>query len=264
MAEFTVEELQARLGTRFVGRQAELYETIDSTNTRAVQAAQEGAPDGTLILAEWQSQGRGRLGRRWLAPTGSSLLLSLIFRPPLKPSQAQRMTMVCSLGAVAAIARVAGLQVQVKWPNDLLLEGKKLGGVLTELGMGEQRALAYVVVGMGINVNLDPTILGDVLTPATSLQAVLGRPVSRLDLLAALLEEIEARYEKLRAGWSPREEWRAHLATLGQHVEVKAGEELIQGTAEDIDEDGALLVRTPEGELRRILAGDVTLRGRRS
>ncbi|MCD6521053.1 MAG: bifunctional biotin--[acetyl-CoA-carboxylase] synthetase/biotin operon repressor, partial [Anaerolineae bacterium] len=108
MAEFTVEELQARLGTRLVGRQAELYETIDSTNTRAVQAAREGAPDGTLILAEWQSQGRGRLGRRWLAPAGSSLLLSLIFRPPLKPSQAQRMTMVCSLRAVAAIARVAG------------------------------------------------------------------------------------------------------------------------------------------------------------
>jgi len=258
----TLAAIQARLTTCVLGRNLELYDETDSTNIRAVALARAGAPEGTLVLAEEQSAGRGRLGRRWHAPKGSSLLMSLLLRPPLLPRQAQRATMICSLAAIQAIARVSDLKAQVKWPNDVVLGGKKVGGILTELGKhGEQ--LDYVVVGLGLNVNLDVSDLPDLMAPATSISAEAGRPVSRLELLLALLEGIEARYERVLAGWSPHEEWREHLATLGQVVRVGTAEEVIEGLAEDVDADGALLVRTRDGALRSVLVGDVTLRGHR-
>jgi len=256
----TVATIQAHLTTRFVGRNLEWHETIDSTNTRAMALARAGVPEGTLVLAEEQTAGRGRMGRRWYASRGSSLLMSLILRPPLLPRQAQRATMIVSLAAVQAIAQVSGLRAGVKWPNDIVLSHKKVGGILTELGLHGER-LAYVVVGLGLNVNLDVSNLPDLIAPATSLSAEAGRPISRLELLLALLREIEARYERLRQGWSPHEEWRAHLVTLGQMVRVGTPEEVIEGLAEDVDADGALRVRTADGMLHSIWAGDVTLRG---
>jgi BirA family biotin operon repressor/biotin-[acetyl-CoA-carboxylase] ligase len=170
--------------------------------------------------------------------------------------------MICSLAVVEAIGRVAGLRAQVKWPNDILVNGKKAGGVLTELGV-RGPALEYAVVGMGLNVNLDVAELPEVMTPATSLMAEAGRAIPRLDLLVALLEGVEARHDRMGAGWSPHTEWRDHLATLGADVHVGTADEVIEGVAEDVDADGALLVRTPDGALRRIVVGDVTLRGHR-
>lgn len=252
--------IQARLGTRWLGRTLEVYESLDSTQTRAVALARAGAPAGTLILAEYQTQGRGRLDRRWHAPPGSSLLLSLILRPALAPSQAQRATMICSLAAVRAISQVAGLAAQVKWPNDILVGGKKAGGMLTELG-ARGAALDYVIVGLGLNVNLDVRDLPATLTPATSLAAEAGHSIPRLELLVAFLEHLENYADRLAAGWSPREEWRGALATLGQLVRVGTTEGVLEGLAEDVDEDGALLVRSADGRLHTILAGDVTLRG---
>ena len=254
--------LQQALDARYVGRSAECHDEIGSTNARAAEWARAGAPDGALVCAEVQTAGRGRLDRRWHAPRGSSLLMSLIFRPPLAPRQSQRMTMILSLAAVEAIGRIAGLAARVKWPNDVYLAEHKVGGILTELGV-QGEALAYVIVGMGLNVNLDVSALPEVATPATSLSAALGRPVPRLPLLTAILEGIERRYDRLRAGWSPAEEWREHLLTVGRRVTVRAGdEETLEGVAEGVDADGALLVRDSAGVLRRILAGDVTLRGR--
>ena len=252
--------LEAHLTTRLIGRHLEFHEEIDSTNTRAVNLAKRGAPDGTLVVAEHQTRGRGRLGRRWCAPRGTSLLLSLVLRPRLLPRQAQRAMMICSLGAVEAIARTTGLAARLKWPNDLVLHGRKLGGLLTELGLGAGH-LDYVVVGMGLNVNLDASALTGFASPATSLSAALGHRVSRLELLVTLLQEIETRYDRMSAGWSPHEEWREHLATLGQRVRVRGSQGIIEGTAEDVDQDGALLVRTSDGALCCVLAGDVTLRG---
>ncbi|MHB0856583.1 MAG: biotin--[acetyl-CoA-carboxylase] ligase, partial [Anaerolineae bacterium] len=135
MDELTAQTLAARLHTRLIGRHLEVHEEIDSTNSRAVLLARQGAADGTVILADSQTAGRGRLGRRWLAPPGSSLLMSLVLRPPLEPPQAMRATMLCSLGAIAGIRRTAGLQARVKWPNDILLNEAKMGGVLTEVGL---------------------------------------------------------------------------------------------------------------------------------
>lgn len=256
----TRENLSSRLATQVVGRTIEVYDVIVSTNTRATALAREGAPDGTLVLADAQTGGRGRLGRRWYAPAGSSLLMSLLLRPPLEPAQAQRATMICSLAAVDAIAEVVGLDVRIKWPNDLLLDGKKVGGVLTELGLVGKR-LYYVVVGMGLNVNLDVSALPDLMTPATSLSAARGEPVSRLDLLVAMLQHLEAHYARLRAGWSPHSAWRQVLATLGQPVAVGTEGGVVEGIAEDVDADGALLVRRADGGVETIRVGDVTLRG---
>jgi BirA family transcriptional regulator, biotin operon repressor / biotin---[acetyl-CoA-carboxylase] ligase len=255
----------AGLTTHTIGRAIEHHRQIDSTNTRAVELARAGAPEGTLVLAEEQTAGRGRLGRRWHAPAGSSLLFSLILRPDLAPSQAQRATMIVSLAAVEAIDAVTRLHAAVKWPNDVLVNGRKVGGVLTELGAGVSGALDYVVVGMGLNVNLAVEDLPEVMTPATSLMREAGQRVSRLSLLLALLERVEYHLERMRRGGSPHEAWRRRLATLGQHVVVGTPEETIEGLAEDVDADGALMVRTADDEsgerIVRILAGDVTLRG---
>jgi BirA family biotin operon repressor/biotin-[acetyl-CoA-carboxylase] ligase len=258
----TRESIQAALKTRLVGRYVEAYTEIASTNVRAVELARSGAPDGAVVVADTQSAGRGRLGRRWFAPPGTSLLISLVLRPELEPAKAPRATMLCSLAAIEAIRQVSGVRAEIKWPNDLVVGERKLGGVLTELGLSGA-SLDYVVVGMGINVNLAPGSLPEVMTPPTSLLAETGRSASRLALLTALLEGVEARYERLQAGWSPHAEWRQHLATLGQSVQIGTPEEVIIGQALDVDADGALLVLTPEGTQRRILVGDVTLRGHR-
>lgn len=255
-----LDEIQRRLTTRRVGRRMELYDEVDSTNTRAVLLArQDPSADGAVIIAEYQTQGRGRLGRQWLAPPGSSLLMSLILRPRLLPSQAQRATMTCALAAVQAVAQVTSLQASIKWPNDIVLAGRKLGGLLTELGLRGPE-LDYIVVGIGLNVNLDTTALGEVTAPPTSLSSVLGRRVSRLDLLVTFLQALEPLEDQVRQGVSPIGLWREHLSTLGKPVQVTFEGDAIVGIAEDVDEDGALLVRTSGGDLRTILAGDVTLR----
>jgi len=285
----STEAIRNGLTTRYVGHSIYYWSTIGSTNDELKQLAQEeGAPEGTLAIADDQSAGRGRLDRKWMAPAGSSLLMSLLFRPAfLDPAHAQQLTMICSLAAADAVSEVTGLQPDLKWPNDLLLQGKKLAGVLTELGFGEEDTLtshpdeasgspstdvspsswvglAWVVVGMGLNINLDFTDWPDLADTATSLSLALGRPVSRLPLLHRWLAGVEDRYDALRAGQSPHHEWAARLATVGQSVTVTAPDGVHRGIAEGVDEAGALLLRQPDSQVKRILAGDVTLRrGRR-
>lgn len=262
--------IQAALSTRVFGHRLVFLPSTGSTNDVAKDMAAQGAPEGTVVLAEEQSAGRGRLGRRWLAPPGTCILCSILFRPDLPPTQAQRLTMLCSLAAADAVAQVARLQVSIKWPNDLVVKSqvfnlrfpswKKLAGVLTETGLTGDR-LDFAVVGIGINVNVESEMLPALAPDATSILAKVGQPVDRVALLVALLAGVERRYEALRAGVSPRPEWTARLATLGQPVEVATSERVLRGVAESVDEDGALLLRTPDGVLRRLLAGDVTLTG---
>jgi BirA family biotin operon repressor/biotin-[acetyl-CoA-carboxylase] ligase len=281
--------IQIALSTRVFGRKLAYLPSTHSTNDVAKDMAAQGALEGTVVLAEEQSAGRGRLGRRWLAPPGTCIMCSILFRPDLPPAQAQRLTMLCSLAAADAVAQVAGLQVSIKWPNDLVVRlqtpnsklqipdsksqvsnlhspvstlhspsWKKLVGVLTETGLIGER-LDFVVVGIGINVNVEPEVLPSLAPDATSILAETGRPVDRVALLVALLGGVEQRYGALQAGVSPHREWAARLATLGQPVEVTTSEGVLRGVAESVDEDGVLLLRTPGGALRRLLAGDVTL-----
>jgi BirA family biotin operon repressor/biotin-[acetyl-CoA-carboxylase] ligase len=263
VSELSVESIKAALGTAWVGRQVVYYPSVGSTNDEAQRLAEAGAPEGTLVIADYQTAGRGRLDRQWWSLPGSSLLLSLIFRSAfLAPHQAQRLAMVCSLAVCDAVAQVTGLEAEVKWPNDVLVGGRKVCGLLAELGIVGAR-LTYIVVGIGLNVNVDfggdgvPTLMA----PATSLKAELGREVSRLAVLAALLRRVEARYERLRTGALPHDEWQSRLVTLGQVVQVTMPGRVLTGMATGVDADGALLVRRADGQVERVLAGDVTLRG---
>jgi len=267
---FSSDTILAGLPTRFVGRTVYYWPAVGSTNDELKRLAEAGAPEGTLALADEQTAGRGRLGRTWVAPAGSGLLMSLLFRPAwLAPAQAQQLTMLCALAAADAVTKISGLQPGLKWPNDLLLDGKKLAGVLTELSFAGDR-LAWAVVGVGLNVNADfadqPALARasgpgpDLAGTAISLAMAAGRPVSRLRLLHAYLAGVETRYAMLRSGQSPHREWAARLATLGQAVVVDAPDGVYQGIAEGVDEAGALLLYQPSGEIARILAGDVTLK----
>jgi BirA family biotin operon repressor/biotin-[acetyl-CoA-carboxylase] ligase len=268
------EAIRAGLETKWVGQTVFYWPAIGSTNDELKRLADEGAPEGSLAITDRQLAGRGRLGRRWVAPAGSSLLTSLLFRPTFLPAtRAQQLTMICSLAAADAVTEVTGLRPALKWPNDLLLNGKKLAGVLTELGFGGEGAssgntLTWGVVGVGLNVNVDFNArafghdLPDLAQTAISLAMALGRPVPRLPLLHRYFIGVERRYEALKAGHSPHQEWAARLATLGQPVIASTPEGACQGVAEDVDEAGALLLRRSDGGAVRVLAGDVTLLGR--
>lgn len=274
--KLSIETIRRNLPTGFVGQRVIYYETIDSTNRVAKELARGGAPEGTLVIAEAQTGGRGRLKRQWLSPPGSSLLVSLLFRPKLAPLQAARVTMLCSLAIADAIEQTTPLQARLKWPNDILVQGKKAGGILTELGVHKDR-LDFVVVGIGLNVNIafqdespvfaldaapdtSQASLSALADRSTSLLAATGQKVPRLPLLQRFLAQAEVRYLALQAGWRPNDEWSERLATLGQEVAITTPDEVIAGLAEGVDADGALLVRQAGGKLVRIIAGDVTLR----
>jgi BirA family biotin operon repressor/biotin-[acetyl-CoA-carboxylase] ligase len=262
MAELSAKRVQAGLETVFVGRTLIYLSETGSTNDSARQLAREGASEGTVVIADYQTAGRGRLGRRWSAPPGSGLLMSLVFRPALAPHQVQRLTMVCGLAVVDAVESETNLQVALKWPNDVVIGGAKVGGILTEIEWTRDQ-VEYAVVGIGLNVNLAPAQLpGDLLVPATSLSHALGRPVARLPLLWAFLRVVEVRYLALMAGHSPHEVWAERLVTLHQPVAVATSGTVLHGIAEGVDANGALQVRLADGRLETIMAGDVTLRGR--
>jgi BirA family biotin operon repressor/biotin-[acetyl-CoA-carboxylase] ligase len=262
MESLSAEGIRRRLDTAFLGQSLVYLPETGSTNDEARRLAQNGAPEGTLVLTEHQTSGRGRLERRWEAPPSSSLLMSLVFRPPLAPHEVQRLTMVCGLAVVDAVESEAGLHVGLKWPNDVVVGSAKVAGILTEIGSTGNK-VDYVVVGLGLNVNLDPAWLPEgLLGPATSLSRELERPVARLPLLWALLQAMETRYMALRAGHSPHAEWAKRLVTLGQQVTIKMTGAVLEGVAEGVNADGALLVRLDNGCLETIVAGDVMLRSR--
>jgi BirA family biotin operon repressor/biotin-[acetyl-CoA-carboxylase] ligase len=262
VSALSAEGIKAASKTAWAGQQVVYYPNVGSTNDEAKRLAEAGWPEGTLVIADVQTAGRGRLNRRWWSPPGCSLLLSLVFRPVfLAPHQTQRLTMVCSLAVCDAVAQVTGLRATVKWPNDVMIEGRKVCGLLAELETVGGR-LDYVIVGMGLNVNVD---FGDgdapaLVTPATSLKSVLGREVSRLAVLTALLSRVEIHYGRLRSGALPHGEWQSRLATLGRDVQVTMPDRVLTGLATGVDADGALLVQQSGGKMVRVLAGDVTLR----
>lgn len=250
------------LRTGRFGRHIHYFEQAGSTNDIARDLASAGAPEGTIVLAEAQTRGRGRLGRTWLAPPRSCLLLSIVLRPELPPAAAFRLTMLCSVAAAVAVGRTTGLAPAIKWPNDLLLHGKKLAGILSESASTAER-LEYVVVGLGLNVNFDPSSFPEIMATATSLRAATGRDVSRVLLLREIMAEVEDRYPSL---WPLGEdllwqEWRRRMDTLGRQVTVTEGDHRECGLAVDVDRDGSLVLRRDDGSAVAIAVGDVSLRG---
>lgn len=251
---------------RFGGTVRYLPET-GSTNDIALEAARARAPEGLLVLADRQIAGRGRLKRRWLAPAGSSLLLSLLFRPrsPFAWS-ASRATMACGLSLLDAVRLVTGQDLRLKWPNDLIahppgdpLRWYKLAGMLSEIALDDAGKPEALIVGIGLNVNISAADLASLAPNAGSLSALVGSKVSRTAVLDAFLTRLDVLHEALLAGQDPYLDWSQHLAWIGLPVTIQAGDETVIGEALGVDSDGALLVGTPSGT-RRFSAGDVTLR----
>lgn len=257
-ARLDVSEISHGLDTYLLARRIIYRESTSSTNDIAKQLAEAGEPEGTLIIADEQTAGRGRLGRTWIAPPRSSILMSLILRPSLAPFQTNRVTMAVSVGVCEGIEQVTGLRPQVKWPNDILLNGKKCAGILSEGGIADDR-VEYIVVGLGMNVNFSVTHVKGLPPNATAIADELGRPVSREGLIRSLVAKIERRYLKVREGADPQDEWKSRINTVGKRVRAKAGRQIEEGIAEDVDQDGALLLRRADGSLARLIAGEVTL-----
>ncbi|MBI4181018.1 MAG: biotin--[acetyl-CoA-carboxylase] ligase [Chloroflexi bacterium] len=245
------------LETRFIGQRVLYYSSLTSTMVVAKREAQAGAVEGTVIIADEQTGGRGRLKRAWLTPRGN-LALSLILYPSL--SYLSSLMMLASLAVVHTIETVTGLKPQIKWPNDVLVNGRKVSGILIENDV-QGSTVNYTIIGIGMNVNLKLADVPDIQTIATSLTTELGRDVSRLTVIRRLLVEMEKLYLALLAGGSIYEEWRDRLVTLGQKVRATDGETTNEGIAESVARDGSLLLRGSDGSLTRIVAGDVTLRG---
>jgi len=259
------DEIRDTLNTKRVGREKIYYfSDIASTNNEAKRQANLGCPEGSIILSEAQNGGRGRLSRNWFSPSGKGIWLSVVLRPPFNPYDAPKCTLLTAVAVTKAIRRVAQVECGIKWPNDILYQGKKMVGILTEMS-AEIDAINYVVIGMGINVNIGeqdfPAELKDI---ATSLSIVVGHDISRLTLLSAVLTELEQAYDSvIQQGFSEMlDEWRELSVTLGQNVNVVGSGREFSGIAVDIDHDGALLVQTEEA-LERVLAGDVSIRPQR-
>jgi BirA family biotin operon repressor/biotin-[acetyl-CoA-carboxylase] ligase len=240
---------------QIAGREIYCLVETSSTNHVALNLARQGALEGTLVVADAQSAGRGRLGRMWLAPPGTSLLFSIVFRPPPGPHPFQTV-MAVALGVVRGLAAGTGLAAGLKWPNDLLLDERKAGGLLAE-GEAQEEQSAFVVVGVGVNVNFYPRSVAGIPAEATSILEVLAREVDRCALLRHILQGVDEEYAEFRRGISPHARWAEALATLGKEVVVELAGDRIRGRAERADEDGALWILEPGGAHRRILAGDV-------
>jgi len=244
------------LATRFIGQRVICYPRLTSTMDIAKRQAQQGAREGTVIVAEEQTAGRGRIKRTWLSPRGS-IALSIILYPQL--AYLPSLIMVASLAVVHGIAKVTGLKSQIKWPNDVLVNGKKVCGILIESDV-KGSVVDYAIIGIGVNVNLRLSQFPEISPTATSLSHELGRDVSRLDMIRCLLAEAERLYLALPTGQSVYQEWRDNLATLGKKVQVRSGATTYKGVAEETASDGSLLLRQSDGSLIKIVTGDVTLR----
>ncbi len=249
-------DISTGLPTRFVGQRVYSYPALTSTMDEARRLAREGAAEGTAIITDVQTVGRGRLQRVWLTP-GGNIAVSIILRPAL--SDLPYLIMISSLAVARSIETVTGLVAQVKWPNDVLLGGRKVSGILIESDM-QGKSVNHSVIGIGINVNLRLADFPEIRLLATSLSDELRREVSRLALVRHLLVELEELYLKAVNGGGVYEEWRDRLITLGRRVRASSQTSVFEGIAESVSRDGSLLIRGDDGTLFRVVAGDVTLR----
>jgi len=257
------DEVQRRLRTRWLGRTLWCYRETDSTNDIAIDRAAEGALEGAVVLAEAQRRGRGRFQRKWLSPPGANVLASVILRPEVHPSLVSQLVITAAVAVAEALRAQHDLDAQIKWPNDVHVGGRKIAGILAELS-AEAEQTNHVVIGIGLNVNMTRSELPRaVRSTATSVQIELDRAVSRLDVLAELLAQIEKWYERWRRdGFAPvKARWTELSSSVGRRVEVVSGATKLTGLVADLDDDGALLLRLDSGLIRKAASGDMTVVG---
>ena len=256
------DDLMSRLGkTKVVGRDIRVFNETASTNDVVEKIARDGAKEGVVVFAESQSRGRGRLGRKWASPTRKGLWFSVLLRPEFAPGDATRLTIAGATAVARAIRKETGVLPQIKWPNDILIRGRKVAGILTEMS-AELDRVKHIILGVGVDVNLTASDFpADLRRVATSLKMESGEPVDRPALAAALLTELDCDYARAcgRGFAALADEWEAQCVTLGSNVTIHLGDRTIRGRAEALDDDGTLLVRTQHGQLERIIGGDVVL-----
>jgi len=256
------DDLLARLGkTKVVGRDIQVFEQTTSTNDVVEKLARDGVKEGVVVFAESQTKGRGRLGRVWQSPTHKGLWFSVLLRPNLRPQETTQLTVISATALRRAVKTVTGVSADIKWPNDLLIGGKKAAGILTEMSAEVDR-VRYIIIGIGVDVNQTAAEFPEELRKiATSLRIEAGEAVCRAELATEILRELDRDYARISAGKFSEvaDEWEAACVTIGKNVTVHTGDRKFRGRAEALDDDGALLVRTEHGHLERVIGGDVTL-----
>jgi len=243
-----------------IGRAMFFYDTVGSTNTVALELA-KGTEEGAVVISDSQEKGRGRLGRSWVSPPGLNIYMSIILRPRIEPDQVTVITILSAVACTHALRKTTGLAITVKWPNDLMVSDRKLGGILTEIKT-TQKEIVLAVIGIGINVNMEAGDFPEqIRMMATSVKNETGKSFAREPIVSEILNETDRWYRVLHAGQKKEiiSEWQRLTSTLGKQVLVTAGQETYYGLAEAIDDGGMLLVRLPTGETKRISSGDLTV-----
>ncbi len=256
MPSIVAQMLRSGLYTAVIGRSVRFYQSTGSTMDDVAEWERGGAEEGAVVVAETQTASRGRLGRRWISDEGN-LYFSVLFRP--EPEALPLLSPLAGVAVARAIRQVAGVYPTIKWPNDIMVDGRKVAGILAESALSGAR-VQRAVVGIGVNVALDVSADPEIAATAASLNDATGSEVDRAELLRRILQHMDALYLDLRRGRSPIAEWRRWLDTLGQRVTVTHHGATDTGLAEDIDEHGNLLLRTDDGGLLTLTAGDITLR----
>lgn len=250
-------ELESILDTRTLGNRIVYFDTIGSTNKEAYERANNGCAEGLLVVAERQTKGRGRLSREWVSPKQKGIYMSLVLRPKITPYQAPMITLIAAVSIASALRGCCGLSALIKWPNDIFVAHKKVGGILTEME-AESDSINFLVIGIGINVN---TRSSELPKGATSLMEESGEKVSRAAVVKAVLESFETYYRRfMESGFADiRKEWRDLSTTLGRRVRSTCLHRKVEGEAVDLNADGSLKIRLDNGFYENIIAGDVTL-----
>ena len=251
------DEIREGLGTRVVGTRVFSYDELDSTNNAAFKLGESGAGEGACVFAEYQKKGRGRLGRSWVSPKNRNLMFSVLLRPDLEPADVPKLTLLAAVSSVKALRAFTGKPFGVKWPNDIYLDGRKAGGILTEMNAESER-IHFVVIGIGLNVNSPASELPP---GASSVREACGHPVSRIDLARETLRRLDEDYAAVREkGFGAvAAQWEEFSVTSGRRVTCALHGRRLEGQAVGIDEEGALWIRRDDGLQERVMTGDVSL-----
>jgi BirA family transcriptional regulator, biotin operon repressor / biotin---[acetyl-CoA-carboxylase] ligase len=260
--DLCIPDLKKNISTsKKIGHEIFLYDSVFSTNTVAMELASQGFPDGTVVIADAQTAGKGRLGRSWSSPPGKNLYMSIILRPGISPRDATALTLLGAVACASALRRSASVPVSIKWPNDLMIGHCKIGGILTEI-RADLDHINYAIVGIGININLtDEDMTDDIKAIATSIFIETGGRFSRSELAGAIILDFDKWYGRLLTKGKNiiANEWLTMSSTIGKRIRVTAMNQTFEGVAEGIDDEGLLIVKLLDGMYRKVSAGDVTM-----
>lgn len=260
--KIVAEDLESRVQEKqLIGKRTCVMETTTSTNDEAIKYASAQEPEGLVVLSESQTLGRGRMGRKWSSPKGKGLWFSALLRPNLTANECTQLTIAAAVSLRRAINDITEVTPDIKWPNDLLVKGRKIAGILTEM-QAELDCVKYVIVGVGVNVNQNGDEFPEQFRKiATSLKTITGVPINRTALAVAIFQEMDKDYKRITHGRFNEiaQEWGNNCGTLNKDVDIQTGHRRVTGRAESLDETGALLVRTQHGRIERVIGGDVTV-----